>query len=202
MQHSASLPAFSKRGQKIMRVLLAIFWLMPILVFCLIVFLAPLNVLDSWPFAQAFCHQIQTWVSAYWPSGGPFNHVRGTTFPQVARLATAWAVLAWIPMTAFTLLITTVLHKRLRRDTLSQETTTKKIKLIAAGLIIPFLCIYGFFFLPGDPSFAKGLTTGSRIGYAFMGTLAILFSSFCPSFLPLCIASLCLDPALGKSAHR
>ena len=185
-----------------MRVLLAIFWVLPLLGFCSIVLLSPLDVLDRWPAAQAFYHRILTWVSGYWPSGGPFGHVRGSAFPQVARLATAWAVAAWIPMTAFTLLLSGFLQKVLRQDALSQEPATKKLKLMASMLIFVPLCIYGFFFLPGDPSFAKGLTTQSRMGYAFMGSLAIMFSSFCLAYLPLLVVSFFIDPALGKQARR
>jgi len=75
-------------------------------------------------------------------------------------------------------------------------------ELLKLTLIIPLLAalgLFGFFGLPGDPSFAKWLTADSRLDYAFMATICVWLSSF--GTAPLILFSLIFDTIFRRNRH-
>lgn len=112
-----------------------------------------------------------------------FRHAKSTQFPQVAMLATWFGLIWWAWMTLLALVATWVAADELG-DRLSQMKVSRLLTVVALSPIVAGLCIVAFFALPGDPSFSRGLTTGSRIGYALMGSLILPFSALCAGYWP------------------
>ena len=130
-----------------------------------------------------------------------FPSCTSTLFPQVAIAATTYAVIWWCVMTG-TSVVLTAIGFRGASETLAMDHSRRK--LLVVTLISPLmapLCLFAFFCLPGDPTFAKGLTATSRIGYAWMGSLAILFSSFLTCAWPVCVRALIFYNSLRRNHH-
>lgn len=163
--------------QRLMRWVMLMGWVVPTALFPLIALFAPLDVLDRWPDLAKACAAVKAALGQQFPKVDFFRHARSTAFPQVATVATAYTAIAWVWMTGVTLLLTFVGHAGVRAA--GKHMGAKK--LLWAFLGFPPFALGGlfvFFALPGDPSFASGLTTSGRAGYAIMGTSTLLVASF------------------------
>lgn len=101
-----------------------------------------------------------------------------------------------------TSMVLTAIGFRGASETLAVDHSWKK--LLGVTLISPWmapLCLFAVFCLPGDPSFARGLTATSRIGYAWMGSLAVLFSSFLTCAWPVSVRALIFYSSLRRNHH-
>ncbi|NCT84371.1 MAG: hypothetical protein GXC94_14575 [Comamonadaceae bacterium] len=165
---------------------------LPTLLFFVLVLSSPSDVLTTNPELKALCDAVQHTLVARFPEIDFFRHARSTRFPEVATLATAYASVWWLWMTVATAILLSANHKAVRAG--YRETGAKSI----AGMVFvapPFglFCLFSFFALPGDPSLAPGLTTDGRLGYAFMGGLAVCFASIPIGALPVTLVSLFAD---------
>jgi hypothetical protein len=126
-----------------------------------------------------------------------FSHARSTAFPQVAILATAYAAVWWFWMTSL-LLVLVAITWRTQRENDASVPAGKRILLMVGAPPFAVLLLYSFFVLPGDPGFAKRLTTASRGGYAFMGTGTVTFASVLVAFWPTLFFNL-FGSTVGKA---
>lgn len=136
----------------------------PVIGIVAVALFAPLDVLDLWPLAKLFTDAMV--ASMPWLSG----HADSTSYPQVARLTWCaavallpWTTAVWIAQSIFN--YPRLLANQRRNRTVSWRSAlfvlfgAIPVMLIGAGLAIG---------LPGDPSWATGLTTGHRGALAFM----------------------------------
>ncbi len=131
---------------------------------------------------------MQKMVDKYWCLEGFFRHAKSTTFPQVAKLAVSFSIIIWPLMIICTLLMMFVARMKLH-TLLGNDGLKKRILHLFLFPIFSFVFLYSFFWIPGDPSFAKGLTAGSRGGYAAMGAIVLAFSCYGISIVPTLFAS-------------
>lgn len=178
--------------QRAMRWVMLMGWVVPTALFPLIALLAPLDVLDRWPELAKACATVKAALVQLFPKVDFFRHARSTVFPQVATVATAYTAIAWVWMTCVMLLLTFVGHAGVRAA--GRDMGTKKLLWAFFGFP-PFALggLFVFFALPGDPSFASGLTTSSHGGYAFMGTLILLIGSLGLGMWPVVTFTLLFD---------
>ena len=178
--------------QRAMRWVMLVGWVVPTVLLPLIALFAPLDVLDRWPELTKTCATVKAMLGQLFPTVDFFRHARSTMFPQVATVATAYTAIAWVWMTGVTLLLTFVVHAGVRP--LIRDMGIKKL-LWAFWGFPPFALggLFVFFALPGDPSFASGLTTSSRGGYAFMGTSILLIGSIGLGMWPIVTFTLLFD---------
>jgi hypothetical protein len=175
-------------------------WVIPILLFPLIAIFAPIDILDRWPFLTGAVDAVRSVLLRLWPQVDFFRHALSTRFPQVATVATAYAAVCWVWTTGITLLISTMGHRRVRAT--MAEHGAKKLFWFSFGF--PLFALGGlfvFFALPGDPGFARNLTTGSRIGYAFMGTTVVAIGVCGIAYTPFVIVTLIFDVIFRRNRH-
>jgi hypothetical protein len=160
------IPAFSITGS------LSPLLLVPMALPVLVALFAPDNVLDIWPWAKRFADWVQRLVPFVRMSG----HADSTTYPQAALLVHSMTLVV-IPVTAFVWLgqsianYPQVLARSAARGRLG---ITQHLLVLLIGPPLFLGCLYFFIVLPGDPSFANGMTTGSRGGFAFL-TFALTY---------------------------
>lgn len=158
----------------------ATLWLgfaLPVAIYAAIVLLAPTDVLDRLPGAKRFADGVHDWVLARWSVFDIYRHARSTVFPQVAMLASALgacltAAIALILIVHSNLTFRYVRATHALRPVSAQKRFAGLVVLPIAGLFFFWAC----YCLKGDPSFAAGLTTRGRLGYAFMSSATILFA--------------------------
>jgi hypothetical protein len=184
-----------------MRLLMAVGWVLPTVLFLIVVLFAPVDVLDRWSALAAFCGKVHAFMFRLLNGVDILRHARSTLFPQVAIMATIYAVF-WCGLTTATSLVLTAIG--LRRASESLATTHSRTKLFFFVLGSPALgmfCLFAFFCLPGDPGFARGMTTTSRVGYAWMGTLIVLFGCFLIGLWPACVRALFSNSSFRRNNH-
>ncbi|MBA4329293.1 MAG: hypothetical protein C0428_13775 [Polaromonas sp.] len=171
------IPAFSWMGS--MSPLL----LVPVAVVVVVALFASDGVLDQWPLARTFTNWMQLKL--------PFinRHASSTSYPQVALLVNCLTV-ALIPVLSLVWLTQSfVNYPRL----LARNRAIKQLGLMKHLLIIfiavPFFAaaLYFMVALPGDPSWAKGFTTESRGGLAFLCSIMLYICSMAVGAWPLMV---------------
>lgn len=176
---------YSNETQRIFRwVLFPILGLPPV-GFFLIVLATPSDALQSWSALNGFILITQRVMSQVFPWIDLFRHASSTEFAQVAAIATAYAVWWWLLLMATVLGMSLLTHRLLRPLFVHMHTRKQLFFYAVAAPFFAALCFFGFFGLPGDPSFARGLTAGSRLGYAVMGTCCVLFSGVTIGMWPI-----------------
>lgn len=172
---------------------------MPIFMF--IALLAPTDVLSRSPALAALCQKVDAMLRHLLPQVDFFRHARSTQFPEVATLATANAA-CWWPLTALVLLMLSISNHRLVR---MNNLRTLSVRTIAASCLVApalaWLGLYAFFALPGDPGFAFGLTTRSRLGYALLGGFTTIFTAGLIASWPVSMFTLINDIILRRRQH-
>lgn len=166
------VPAFSLRGS------LSPLLLVPMAVPVLIAMFAPDNALDLWSWARRFT----TWIQRMVPFMQMGGHANSTTYPQAALLAHSFT-LTVIPIMSLVWLWQSIVnypYLLARRRAMGPAGIKLHLAILLVGPPLFLGAIYFFMILPGDPSFAKGVTTHSRSGFAFLtaaltyGTSAVL----------------------------
>jgi hypothetical protein len=142
-------------------------WCLPLLAYLLVALLSPVDVLDRHPGLRAFADFIHAALLRISPRWDIYVHARSTAFPQVAMLESSLAAcLGWVVMLSSWLHVyrhREAVARRLRLTIPTVGAALVRLLLVPAG---GFLGAYLMFTLPGDPGFALGLTTQSRLGYA------------------------------------
>lgn len=158
------IPAFSLRGS------LSPLLLVPSLIPALMVFFAPVDVLDRFPLLVYFTG----WMSAHVPYMN--MHAQSTIFPQVALLVNCM-VIALVPYVAMVVFFQSWMNYPylLQRRKALGRADLKQHFLIFVGAPLSIGAIAAMVMLPGDPSWARGTTTHHR-GY---------FYAFLVFFMPL-----------------
>ncbi|MGY4830467.1 hypothetical protein ACVNIS_17990 [Sphaerotilaceae bacterium SBD11-9] len=159
--------------------------LLPAVFFFAVSVVAPDDVQQRWPIARNVVMAAQSWTGKIIPRLDLYAHARSTSFPQVASLATALASLWWPLLTGIFLFAAVKSHRQFRKSIRARQRASQLFLLTVVSLPLAALCLFGVFSLPGDPGFASNLTTSSRLGYAVMGLLALLFSSLLVAVTPL-----------------
>lgn len=187
--------------QRIWRWLIAIFLVAPPVVFLLIALLAPLDILDHWPGLARTCMGLLRTTAGFLPPWVDLlRHANSTAFPQVATLATAFAVVWWPTTTLFALVLAVAGNRPGRIQMRANRTTAQLLLIVISALPLGLIAFFGFFALPGDPSFAKGLTADSRLGYGVMGMLGMLLSVLSIAFWPIAVLAF-LDSLFDRKKH-
>jgi hypothetical protein len=128
------------------------------------------------------------------------RHARSTNFPQVAAVTAALATLWWPVMTIGLLLLMTLGREQGRTDLRSGRTASQLLFLALSSLPVGIFCFVAFFGLPGDPSFAAGFTSESRLGYAVMGVIEVMLSSLLIASWPFFVLSF-FDSLFHREQH-
>lgn len=158
------IPAFSWRGALAPQVLLGS--LLPLV----LALSLPVDALDRW-----------TWLrSAIEPFLSALPRLRmtaaATSFPQVA-LTVYCSVIAGFVVVALHFFVTGMfVNYRMALARFISLRFLTPAKLVFGGLVLPILSLgglYVFLMLPGDPSFADGLTTSSRFGLGMIAAILV-----------------------------
>jgi hypothetical protein len=136
----------------------------PLLLFAALSLVAPINVLVAWPWTKRFTDIFTNhlpWLG---------NHALSTTYPQVALLIACMTLCLLFWTSLFFFVYSIVNYPKMIRNQRIQKTLTWWKALLIAALAPPFvyLVIVAAFAIPGDPSWANGFTTGSRLGLIFL----------------------------------
>lgn len=148
-------------------------YVLPISVYASVVLFAPLDVLDQFPALRYWSDWVRGLLLTAAGNVDIYRHARSTTFPQVAMFTSALGVsVAWFIAIA-TIIQGLINYKHIA--SLDAELSLKD-RLVRVFLLPLFglVCMWAFFCIRGDPSFAAGLTTQSRSGYLFISTIAVL----------------------------
>jgi hypothetical protein len=125
--------------------------------------LAPMDILQQSPSLAAFC----AWMVEHFPFlarhaprssfPGPTLLVKCLSFASLpAVLVTGW----WIGWSQRHVVVKRTLYRVLKPQSV--------FLFLGITLFLAPVSVGGLWFIPGDPSFAKGLTTQSRVGMAFI----------------------------------
>lgn len=190
----------SKRSQRSLRWMFFPLLLLPPIGFAAIVLFAPLNVLDQLPWLVALGERTSRSTAWVAPSFDLLRHARSTSFPQVAVVASVYAAAWWVAAVICLLFLMGLGHQQARRSLVSSNSAIRLLVLSVLALPVAWLCFFGFFGLPGDPSFARGLTSSSRVGYTVMGTFAISLSSLLISTWPIFVLAT-IDSLLERNSR-
>jgi hypothetical protein len=169
---SATVPASLSRSGK------AWLWLtyvVPMSAYATVVLFAPADILAKHPWAKQWADAARQTLMALSKNIDIYKHAQTTAFPQVAILSSALAIYLVI-FIALTLCVRGMYTRRYRAALEKLNKVRFKDKL-GTLLIFPPLgifCMWAFFCLGGDPSFAIGYTTQGRGGYLLISTIAIL----------------------------
>jgi hypothetical protein len=147
----------------------------PLVVYAVAVAVAPLNVLDRHPGVRRATDALRQWLLSVSPSIDLYGHARSTDFPQVAMLGAALGTCAFLVMVVSILVQTTLFFGPLR-NAHSNRPRKPALNQFAELIALPLcglLCMWIFYCLKGDPSFAAGLSTQSKAGYIFMSSMSI-----------------------------
>ncbi len=130
-----------------------------------IALLAPADVIDSSHFAWAFVHTMSQLYGFM-----TFEHAASSQIPQVTHLTHCLTLLV-IPVCSIGWIIQQAINYEYllkRRLLLGRAKISQHALLLFVGLPLFLGAAYVAMNTPGDPSFADGLTTRSRIGLAIM----------------------------------
>ncbi len=186
------IPAFSLTGS------LSPLLIVPMSIPVLIALFAPINVLDLWPWMK----QLTEWVQKLLPFIKMNGHASSTSYAEVALLVHCLTVLL-IPLLSLVWMGQSILNYPyiLERNRVSKNTSWEMHFLtlfIAPPLFLG--AIYLFVTLPGDPSFARGITTENRGGFALL-TLFLLYSTTAVLGAQLSNLRLFIDICLKKKSN-
>ena len=196
-EEDAPLPP--SRARSALRALLVLAWAIPTAVYVLFVLFAPRDVLTQVRSLSSLCDYLDASASARLTPIDLFAHARATTFPQVARGATAVAMLLWPVSVVGTFFAALVVQTRLRQRLAKLYSFKHGLGL---AFLMPVCAMFGpaFFALHGDPSFAKGLTTDGRVGFLVMSFLSLGMSAVLAGAWPIFVLALGKMPFKQPSA--
>jgi hypothetical protein len=153
-------------------------YVLPLSVYALAVLFAPVDIFDRIPRLKIWADGVQR-ILLTLSKSDIYKHAQSTEFPQVAMLTSSLAIF----IATFVALATSA-HGMLNfKETapLMRGTYQSSKDRIGKLTVLPLLglfCMWSFFCLKGDPSFAAGYTTQSRGGYLFISSIAILLAGF------------------------
>jgi hypothetical protein len=159
-----TIAAFSLRGS------LSPLLLVPIALPVVAALFAPDNVLDLWPLAGRFVQAMQRLLPFIRLDG----HASSTGYPQAALL-THCLTLCVVVITSVVWLVQGFVNYDYllrRRRALGPLKVGQHLALLLVGPPFVLLFLYALVVLPGDPSFARGMTANNRLGFAFLTFVA------------------------------
>ena len=183
----------------VLRALLVLAWLIPTAVYGLFVLFAPRDVLTQVRSLSRLCDFLDAFASARLTPIDLFAHARATAFSQVARGATAIAMLLW-PVSVLGTFFANLLVQTRVRQRLAKLYSFKHG--LAVAFVMPVCVMFGpgFFALHGDPSFARGLTTDGRVGFLVMSFFGLGLSAVLAGTWPIFVLALGKMPFARPSA--
>lgn len=156
----------------------------PLIAYFIFALVIPGDIFEEIPVFRLFASGIAEAVARAFPELNILNHSLSTSFPQVALLCSAMAMILipWLILAASIGMLMGYSYGRVESDPFVDMT-------LVQSLIIAFIVFFGipigiwivrtFYAIPGDPKFYAGITTTSRVGYACLSTGAITFSAAC-----------------------
>jgi hypothetical protein len=163
-----TIPVFSLRGA------LSPLLMVPLALPLLIILVAPTTIFDLCPWSLRFT----AWVQNLVPFMNMKAHANSTMYPQAALLTHSLTVVI-IPVMALVWLWQSMMNypqllaRRLALGRLALKQHAM-VFLVAPPLFLG--AVYCFIAIPGDPSFGKGVTTHSRVGFSFL-TLCLTYTT-------------------------
>jgi hypothetical protein len=160
-----------------------------------VVLFAPTDVLTQSPLAKAFAQGTRNFLVGISPLIDIARHANSTRYPELALLTNAliWVLFYWTALITCILSFVNYEFSRARREATVTTPTIKRASGIAVFSLIFFVISpAAFTSLAGDPSFAKGITTQSRIGYALLAALCTASLGFGCGAVPIYIR-FCLE---------
>lgn len=151
---------------------------LPLVIYVATVLFAPLDVLDQFPWMKAAADAIHGWLLSKWSAIDIYRHARSTVFPQVAMLCSALGVCTACFVALATIIQSNLFFKDVCAVYAARPARTAKDR-IALLVVLPLMSLFTIwviYCIKGDPSFAAGLTTKGRLGYAFITTAAVAFT--------------------------
>lgn len=158
MQRYRAIPAFTLWG------MCSPIVLVPIAVFSVLSLASPIDVLDSWQWMRAYTGFLSRKIP--WLGG----HAQSTAYPQVALAMACMAITLLFWIIVFTVLYCIKNHPQLVQNQRAFRTVTWGKVFLMALLAPPgvYGLMFGAFAIPGDPSWAAGFTTSSRVGFILL----------------------------------
>lgn len=150
----------------------------PLAIYAVVVLLAPIDVLDQFRWVRIAADGIQYWLLSKWPMFDIYAHARTTVFPQIAMLASALGACIAALMALAMTLNSSFFFRHIRATHASRPAPSAKERFGGMVMLPAFglFCFWAFYCLKGDPSFAIGFTTHSRLGYSFVSSLSIVLA--------------------------
>ncbi|MFX1679008.1 hypothetical protein PV762_07225 [Mitsuaria sp. CC2] len=170
-------------GSRRLRFLVWGTWFGPAILYALIVFFSPLDILERSRLLSEFCLHTERAAAHWFPAVDLFGHAGSTRFEQVARLSTSYMFWWWwiAALGTFLIFVPAILNHRLR---LGYPDKNPTVMLFVAPCML-FLYVWGFYCLPGDWSMANGASTGSRLGYFFLSFVGAVMTSVGMGYWPI-----------------
>lgn len=166
-----------QRARRSGRVVRWVGYALPLAAYVSVALLAPTDVLDRVPWLRSIADGTQSTFLSLSPAVDIYKHARSTSFLQVAMLSSTLAVLAVVWMVASMCIHAALQYKHL--DAFFTASIRSQKDRVVGLVILPafgIFCMWAFFCLSGDPSFASGFSTNSRLGYTLLSFAAIFFA--------------------------
>jgi len=125
----------------------------------------PLDALDRWPWLMKLIKPVVAALPQILATA------KATAFPQVALVVYCGVIAGFVIVALHALVTGLIVNYRpaLIRYRALRHLTARQLLLYAAlGPVITLGSLYVLLMMPGDPSFAEGLTTKSRIGLGLL----------------------------------
>jgi hypothetical protein len=188
------LSAASMHIRRYGKMMLWLGYVLPLSMYALFVLLAPSDVADQFPLARRYADGIHDMLLSFSSKIDIYKHARTTQYPQVGMLASGFAISIVAYIVIASIIQTICGFEHLSKSIRGVYKSPKD--RWGALLILPLFglfCMWAFFCVGGDPSFAKNYTTQGRSGYLFISTVAILFSGIGIGLWPIQIFILVND---------
>lgn len=125
----------------------------------------PLDALDRWPWLMKLIEPVVAALPQILATA------KATAFPQVALVVYCSVIAGFVIVASHALITGLIVNYRpaLIRYRALRHLTARQLLLYAAlGPVITLGSLYALLMMPGDPSFAEGLTTKSRVGLGLL----------------------------------
>lgn len=162
-------------------------WIGPAIVYALLIFASPMDILTQSRMLSAFCSYSECLLQWLVPSADFYRHAANTSFSEIARIATSFMIYWWSASVFGTLLFFLPAIKNRNHRWGSPESAPTPLILVAP--IFTLLFFWSFYCLPGDWSVVQGASTNSRLGYFLLSSFGILTTSILMGYWPILLAT-------------
>lgn len=167
----------------------------PLITYFMLALFMPDDVLKKLPMLKVFAIGVADVVTSVYPELNFLNHSLSTSFPQVALLCDALAMILipWLIFAASMGMLMGYSYGRVESNPFIGMSFVQLLVIafiVFLGIPIGIWIVHIFYAIPGDPQIYAGITTKSRLGYACLSTGVIMFSAGCIWMQPLYVVVL------------